>query len=302
MSQVLFPLYAVRIAESLASRCAPDSIDSMIRIFKQKGLAFAAAALLGTCQLHAQPVLSQWDRGSLGLRISPALKLAVEPGLPALSGAMDRINALFSPRTAPAPLVIWLVHDETERAAVLKQLGAAPAQGPHLRSASQVVVTIPAQTDSGWILRFVAAEYARYLLSANSREDGREWFRQGLAVCFGWFAVEEQEGGSWASALTKVNRYYATRVTPGTPSFTIESLTTPGQWKQIMQGKDRVQAIGRSVLISAWIAEKGGPGGALNVLSMWEQTNKLEDSLTRGAGVSMEALKERETQLNSAAP
>lgn len=259
--------------------------------------------LLSLCAqpISAQTVLSQWDRGSLSLRMSPALKPVIEPVLPKISAAMDRVSALMSQRSVSTPLTVWILKDQAERAAVLLQMGyPVTAQGKFVRSSDQVLVIASPQVDAAWLTRFIMGEYARYLLFSGARADGMEWYRTGLAISLGWFVVEEQDGGDWNSNTQRLTKYYKSRLAQSDVS--LDDLLKPGNWNTMLATKDRTQILARSVLLSSWIAEKSGPAAGLGMLSLWERTAKLDEALLRGAERTIVQLKAQETLLNTGLP
>lgn len=275
----------------------------MSRIFKQKGrsVLFYLWVPLFAQSLPAQTILSQWDRGSLSLRMSPDLKPLIEPVLPRAALAMERITALMSQRPVSKPLTIWLLRDESERTAVLTQMGYPPsASGRFIRSTDQVMVILSPQTESGWMLRFLMGEYARYLLFSGAREDGMEWYRLGLATSLGWFVVEEQEGGDWTSAIQRLTKYYRSRLVQS--DVTLEGLMQKDGWKEALKNKDRTQVIARAILLSAWVCEKGGPASGLRVISLWEKSPQFEEALLRGADRKVQDLRDQEKQINTGLP
>lgn len=274
----------------------------MSRFFKQKGKSALFYLFIFFAQsLYAQTILSQWDRGSLSLRMSPDLKPLIEPALPKAALAMERVSALLSQRSVSKPLTVWLLRDETERASVLKQMGyPASAAGRFIRSSDQVMIILSPQTEQGWLLRFLMGEYARYLLFSGAREDGMEWYRLGLATSLGWFVIEEQEGGDWASSVQRLTRYYKSRLIQSNVS--LDTLMQKGGWTESLKNQDRTQVIARAVLLSTWIAEKGGPAAGLRVISHWERSPKFEEALLRGADRKIEELREQEKQINTGLP
>ncbi|MCE9596582.1 MAG: hypothetical protein K8S54_01310 [Spirochaetia bacterium] len=269
--------------------------------FKQKGgpvgfaLALASICLIFS-PIQGQTILSQWEKGTLKLRLSPEMRDALEPAFPDLSRATQRLLALIGQRPVDRPLVIWLLKNQDEQKSVLLQLGYDPTKfsGPAIRSNDQVLLIVKPGTPRDWLLRYILSEYARYHLFSDTSEDGMEWFRTGMAVSTGWFVQEEVEKGDWATSNAKLLQYYASRLKPD-PELALEQLSKPGAWKKNLEKKDKGQMIARATLLYVWATQKSGPGSGASVLNFWTSEKDMAAALRRGADISLDDLSRRLT-------
>lgn len=264
--------------------------------FKQKGsLAGFALVLTSIClafaPIQAQTILSQWEKGTLKLRLSPEMRDTLEPSFADLSSASQRLLALIGQRPVDRPLVIWLLKNRDEQQSVLTQLGYDPTKfsGNALRSNDQVLLIANPRIPRDWLLRYILSEYARYHILADTPEDGMEWFRTGMAISTGWFVQEEIEKGDWTSSNAKLLQYYASRLKPD-PELTLDQLRKPGAWKKNLEKKEKGQLIARATLLYVWATQKAGPAAGASVLNFWNTEKDMAAALRRGADTSLEDL------------
>lgn len=272
-------------------------IDAMLFFFKQKGARRAGCALFIAIVMspftmtRAQTVLTQWSQGTLQLKLSPDLRTTLEPALPDLAIAAQKLQSILGQKAVPRPLVIWLLKTDAERDAVLQQLGYDPAKKPGrtLRSQDQVIMVLSPMPDKSWISRYILTEYARYVLMTGAPEDGMEWFRTGMAISLGWYVQEEIERGDWSSCVSKLEKYYRPKITDDA-GLTVKKLSVPGAFKKALVDSDRSNLMARSVLLYVWCMKKRGPAGGVTVLNIWERERDLRAALDRGADTTVDQL------------